>query len=166
MDGGDIRDARASDCEAMRALLNAEIRDGVAVWHETERSAEAMRAWLAERQEAGMAVLVAERGGRVIGYGGYGAFRPHSGYALTVEHSLYVAPAHRGEGVGGRLLSALLAHARARGMHAMIGGVEARNAASLALHARHGFVETGRLPEVGRKFGRWLTLVFVQHTFT
>jgi len=166
MDETVIRDAVAADCEAMRALLNVEIRTGVNVWHETERSPAGMRDWMQERQAAGMAVLVAERGGRVVGYGGYGPFRPHSGYALTVEHSLYVDPVVQGQGVGGALLAALLHRAVAQGLHAMIGGIEADNAASMALHRRHGFVETGRLPEVGRKFDRWLTLVFMQHTLS
>jgi phosphinothricin acetyltransferase len=44
----------------------------------------------------------------------------------------------------------------------MIGGVAADNEASLQLHAKLGFAETGRLPEVGQKFGRWLDLVFMQ----
>jgi phosphinothricin acetyltransferase len=44
----------------------------------------------------------------------------------------------------------------------MVGGIEAGNEASLALHRLLGFHEVGRLPEVGRKFDRWLTLVFVQ----
>jgi phosphinothricin acetyltransferase len=44
----------------------------------------------------------------------------------------------------------------------MIAGIAADNDVSLRLHARLGFVETGRLPEVGRKFGRWLDLVFMQ----
>ena len=150
----------------MRAILNDEIRTGVNVWHETERSPDEMRDWLAQRVDAGMAVTVAEDAGAVIGYAGYGPFRPHSGYALTAEHSLYIDPAHRGKGVGGLLLGDLCERAAAAGMHAMIGGVEAGNATSLALHRRHGFTETGRLPEVGRKFDRWLTLVFVQRNFT
>ena len=162
MAGIDVREAREDDCEAMRALLNAEIRSGVNVWHETERTAGEMRDWLVQRREAGMAVTVAEAEGWVIGYAGYGPFRPHSGYGLTVEHSLYVDPAHRGCGVGTTLLGDLVRRARMQNLHAMIGGVEAGNAASLALHRRHGFEEAGRLPEVGRKFGRWLTLVFMQ----
>jgi phosphinothricin acetyltransferase len=44
----------------------------------------------------------------------------------------------------------------------MVGGIAADNAASLALHARLGFHETARMPEVGHKFGRYLDLVFMQ----
>ncbi len=161
-----IRTALPADTDAMRAILNDEIRTGVNVWHEVERSHDDMRDWLAQRVEAGMAVTVATRGGAVVGYAGYGPFRPHSGYALTVEHSLYIHPDYRGQGIGGLLLGDLCERAAVAGLHAMIGGVEAGNAASLALHRRHGFTETGRLPEVGRKFDRWLTLVFVQRTFT
>eukprot|EP01037_Dinobryon_pediforme_P034782 gene34782-40862_t len=44
----------------------------------------------------------------------------------------------------------------------MLGAIAADNAASIALHAAAGFTEVGRLPEVGRKFDRWLDLVFMQ----
>ena len=44
----------------------------------------------------------------------------------------------------------------------MVGAIDAENTGSLRLHARLGFVETGRMPQVGRKFGRWLDLVFMQ----
>jgi phosphinothricin acetyltransferase len=158
-----IRPARAEDADAIRAILNAEIREGVNVWHETERSTAEMQDWLAQRPDA---AIVAERGGAVVGYGGYGPFRPHSGYVLSAEHSLYVDPAHRGRGIGALLLADLCRRAEGAGLHVLIGGVEAGNVASIALHRRFGFEETGRLPEVGRKFDRWLTLVFMQRTFT
>jgi phosphinothricin acetyltransferase len=58
-------------------------------------------------------------------------------------------------------LSALIERARADGHHAMVAAIDASNAASLALHARLGFVERGRLPEVARKFDRWLDLVLM-----
>lgn len=44
----------------------------------------------------------------------------------------------------------------------MLAGIDGENAASLAFHARFGFVEGGRLREVGHKFGRWVDLVFLQ----
>ena len=44
----------------------------------------------------------------------------------------------------------------------MVAGIEAGNAASVMLHRRAGFEEAGLLREVGRKFGRWLDLLFMQ----
>ena len=42
--------------------------------------------------------------------------------------------------------------------------ISADNEISLRLHRSLGFLEVGRLPEVGRKFDRWLDLVLVQLT--
>jgi L-amino acid N-acyltransferase len=36
------------------------------------------------------------------------------------------------------------------------------NAASTALHASLGFVPIGTLPEVGKKFGKWLSILIMQ----
>ena len=44
----------------------------------------------------------------------------------------------------------------------MIAGIEAENLASIRLHERFGFREVARMPEVGRKFDRWLDLVLMQ----
>ena len=52
--------------------------------------------------------------------------------------------------------------ARAAGMHVVVGAVDGANDASLRFHERLGFVEVARMPEVGRKFDRWLDLVLVQ----
>lgn len=81
---------------------------------------------------------------------------------MTVEHSVYVAPEAQRRGVGRVLLDALIARATAEGLHVMVGGIDADNAASLALHRALGFEEAGRMGEVAAKFGHWLTLVFMQ----
>jgi phosphinothricin acetyltransferase len=44
----------------------------------------------------------------------------------------------------------------------MVGGIDAANAASIALHRRLGFVHCGTVREAGYKFGRWLDLDFWQ----
>jgi len=44
--------------------------------------------------------------------------------------------------------------------------VDGENTASLAFHARFGFREVRRLPQVGAKFGRWIDLVFVRRTIS
>ena len=46
----------------------------------------------------------------------------------------------------------------------MIAAIESGNTGSIALHEKFGFVEVGRLPQVGAKFGRWLDLTLLQLT--
>jgi len=106
--------------------------------------------------------LVAEREHSVIGWASYGPFRAGEGYGHTMEHSIHVNPDDQRTGIGRQLMRQLLDHEDAADIHVMIGAIESRNNASIALHREFGFVETGRLPEVGRKFGEWLTLVFMQ----
>lgn len=161
-----LRDAVPADLPAVLAILNDAIAHTTAVWSLKPATLASREAWLAERQGRGFPVLVAEAGGAaaggVLGFASFGDFRPWEGYLHTVEHSVYVAAAARGRGVGGLLLEALIGRARAMGKHVMVAGIEAGNLASIRLHARQGFVETGRLPEVGRKFDRWLDLVLMQ----
>jgi phosphinothricin acetyltransferase len=59
-------------------------------------------------------------------------------------------------------MSALAARAHAAGKHVMVGAIDAENVASLRFHERLGFREVGRMPGIGFKLGRWLSLVLMQ----
>ncbi|HEX5325553.1 MAG TPA: GNAT family N-acetyltransferase, partial [Acetobacteraceae bacterium] len=107
--------------------------------------------------------LVAERGGRVVGYCYAGPFRPRVGYRFTLEDSIYLDAAEVGRGLGRALLQPLLARCAELGcrqMVAVIGGRE--TVASIRLHERLGFAHMGVLPAVGFKFGRWVDIVMMQ----
>ena len=65
------------------------------------------------------------------------------GYRHTVEHSVYVHQAHRGEGIGKALLIALIARAREIGKHVMVAGIESGNQASIQLHRRSSSARWG-----------------------
>ena len=65
-------------------------------------------------------------------------------------------------GIGRTLLEAVIAEAAARGLHILVGGIDATNYASVALHQQLGFVHCGTIREAGFKFGRWLDLAFWQ----
>ncbi len=84
------------------------------------------------------------------------------GYRFTVENTVHVREDRWRSGVGLVLMRALIDEATARGKHSMIAAIDSANQGSIRFHQRLGFVEVGRMPEIGAKFGRWLDLVVLQ----
>ncbi len=157
-----VRDATLNDAAEILDIYNDAALNTTAVWIDGPSDLESRRDWIRARQQAGYPILVASHEGSVAGFASFGDFRPFPGYRHTVENSVYVGPQHHRRGVGRSLMVALLARAEALHKHTMIAGIEAANAASIALHASLGFAEVARMPEVGCKFGRWLDLVLMQ----
>jgi len=154
---------------AVCEIYNATIPTTTGAWTEELESLEERVAWFHRQLADAMPVLVAvdddTADGGVVGFATYGEFRDNRkwpGYRFTVEHSIHVRDTHHGQGIGRSLLWALIERARADGMHVMVAAVDAENVGSLAFHERLGFREVGRLPQTGRKFDRWLDLVFLQ----
>jgi len=157
-----IRPATSADLPALLDIHNDAVRTLKAIWTDKPDTLDDRRAWFEARREAGLPVIVAETDdGTVAGYGSYGPFRPKEGYRLTLEHSVYVAPDVRGRGIGKALLVRLIELARADGCHVLVGAIDGENTGSIALHRQLGFDVTGRLPQVGMKFGQWLDLVLM-----
>lgn len=157
-----IRPATEQDIPAITAIFNEAVVNSNAIWTEKQDSDAERLTWMQARLALGYPVLVAADGPVVLGYGTFGDFRAFPGYRYSVEHSVYIHADHRGRGLGRVIVDALVAAATALGKHVMIAGIDGGNPASLRLHAQAGFVEVARMPEVGRKFGRWLELVFMQ----
>ena len=160
-----VRDATVEDMEAVRSIYNALLATTTIAWTEEEQTAAQRLAWFERQTERGFPVLVAEDAGTVVGFAAYGDFRGAGkwlGYRHTVEHTIHIRESHWGAGVGRLLLTVLIDRARSQGLHAMVGAVDGDNDASVRFHERLGFVEVGRMPEVGTKFGRWLDLVLMQ----
>ena len=157
-----IREATDEDLPGILAIHNDAVLNGTAIWSTQPVDLANRRAVLHERREKRYPFLIADQDGAVAGYATFGDFRPHDGYFKTAEHSVYVRPDFYRRGIASMLMRPLIEAAHAIGKHVLIGGVDATNAGSIRLHERFGFVETGRLPAVGYKFGRYLDLVFMQ----
>lgn len=154
-----IRTARPDDATAIAAIWNPIIADTSITFTTQPKTETGVKAVIAER---GAAFVVAERAGTLLGFATWGPFRSGPGYAASAEHTIHLAPAARRQGIGRALMQALEDRARAAGIHVLVGGISADNADAIAFHATLGYAETARMPEVGRKFGRWLDLVLVQ----
>ncbi|MEO0677181.1 MAG: N-acetyltransferase family protein [Pseudomonadota bacterium] len=160
-----IRPAASADLPAVAEIWNHAIRETVQTFNSIEKTLPELETLLSERQSAGHALLVADVGG-VLGFGTYGQFRGGVGYSHTMEHTLYMADAARGQGLGRAMMVALEAHARAGGAHSLIGGIAGDNVSGITFHERMGYDRIATLPEVGFKFGRWMDLVLLQKILT
>jgi phosphinothricin acetyltransferase len=158
----EIRLAQNEDLIDMLTIYNEVIGATTAVYTEAPVSLPDYRQRFETRQADGFPTYVATIQRQVVGFGSYSEFRPWPCYQYTVEHSLHVASDYRRRGVGRRLLSVLCESATAMSKHVIVGAIDANNVASVQLHKQFGFTCSTPLKEVGRKFGRWLDLVFVQ----
>ena len=159
-----IREALPADAAGIADIYNDAVLNTTAIWNDITVDEATRAEWTADHERHGFPVFVASDGDKVLGYATYGDFRPHDGFRHTVEHSVYVRADQRGSGIGLALMERLLDAARENGVHVMVAAIESGNTGSLRLHEKLGFVETGRMPEVGTKFGRWLDLVLLQLT--
>ena len=162
-----IRDAAEADLPALRDIFNDAVLNTTAIWMDNVVDLANRQAWFAARAQQGYPILVAENAdGEVVGYASFGDWRPFDGFCHTVEHSVYIRADQRGKGLGPQLLTALIERAKACDKHVMVAAIESGNAASIGLHQRLGFAITGQMPQVGRKFDRWLDLTFMQLILT
>ena len=164
-----IRDATDDDLASITNIFNQAIPDGNAQWTERLHTIEERTAWMRDREHHGAPVLVAERDDLVVGVATYADFRDSTsreGFRFVCEHSVYVDRAARGTGVAHALMNELEAHARTHGFTQMVATIDELNPASIAFHARRGFVEVGRMPNIGFTFGTWRTMVLMQLDLT
>jgi len=160
-----IRDAEATDVEAITEIQNAFIATSAIEWRDAMYEVHEREEWLLSQRSAGHPVLVAVVDDGLAGWASYGEFRDSRkwpGYRLTVENTIHVREEQWGSGVGRLLLEALVERARHAGLHAMIAAVDGENSASMKFHERLGFREVARMPQTGTKFGNWLDLVFLE----
>jgi L-amino acid N-acyltransferase len=157
-----LRDAQEGDLPGILEIYNEVIAHSTAVYSEQPTSLQERLLWLRSRRDQGYPVIVAASDDQVIGFASFGDFRAWPCYRFSVEHSVHVRREQRGRGLGYRLLNTLIPRAVALGKHVLIAGIDADNAVSLNLHERMGFERVAHFRQVGRKFDRWLDLVFMQ----
>jgi ribosomal-protein-alanine N-acetyltransferase len=134
MTGAELREATEHDLDAIMAIEEAEFTSDA--W-----SRAMMRDEIRSRHTR---YLVAERAGAIVGYAGLQCpIGAHEGDVQTIA----VVASARGEGLGRRLLRALVAEALERGAREVFLEVRADNPVAQSLYRSEGFDEIGVRPD-------------------
>jgi len=161
-----VRLATVGDASAMLDIYNPEVEQHTSTFDLRPRTLDEQRRWIADRSGAFSAVVAElDDGGDepiVVGFASLSPYKERAAYSTTVENSVYVSRQHGGRGIGRALMNHIIEVARDSGFHSIIARVEASSEASRGLHEACGFRLVGVENEVGRKFGRWLSVAVYQ----
>nr|WP_144663340.1 GNAT family N-acetyltransferase [Paenarthrobacter nicotinovorans] len=111
--------------------------------------------------------VAASADGAVLGWAAVSPASARSVYAGVVEHSVYVDPAARGQGIGTALLQELINSTANAGIWTIQASVFPENDASLRLHLAHGFTTVGRRQRIARMThgpmaGQWRDTLLIE----
>lgn len=160
-----IRPAVESDLFEIQRIYNHAILTGTATWDEEPWTmGKRVTWWLDEHaNDATSPVLVADAGpDSLAGFAYLSKMSQKSGWRFTREDTIYIDAAHRGQGLGRLLLTALLDESRRLGQRTIVASITSDNAASIALHQSLGFELMGTMKHAGYKFDRWLDTTYWQ----
>ena len=159
-----IRPATESDLPDVREIYNHYVVNSSVTFDEKPQTLAALRKKFATGSKLRMPFLVAESPSRqIIGVAWVFPWQGNTANRRAVELSIYLGPAATGRGLGKALLEQLLRDAKAAEIRDVIVVIADRGAeASIQMHKKFGFLETGRMGKVGFKYGRWLGTVTLQ----
>lgn len=164
MDGAvTITPATPADAPEIAAIYAHHVLHGTASFETVPPDAAEMAARMAKVRDAGAPWLIArDAAGEALGFAYAAQYNARAAYRYACENSIYLRHDRLGRGIGTGLLAALLQACEDCGFRQVIAGIAGSEPASIALHARAGFVEVARLKSVGRKHGRWLDVLYLQ----
>jgi phosphinothricin acetyltransferase len=124
--------------------------------------------WFNEHSDSGRhRVLVAEESdGKIVGYTATGSFRSKEAYETTVEVSVACSPESVKKGIDAQLYQTLFSLLAQEDVHRVVAGIAQPNAASNALHERFGFQKVGTFSQVGRKFGQFWDVLWMEKSMS
>ncbi len=156
-----IRSATEADGAACAAIYEPYVHDTAITFETVPPTAEEMAGRIADCQRE-HAWLVAEDGGRVVGYAYGGQYKERAAYAWACEVSVYLEMGLRRTGLGRALYEELFARLVDRGFLTAVAGMTLPNPASEGLHRALGFEPAGTYRRIGWKHGAWHDVAWTQ----
>ena len=163
-----IRDVREDDAAELSRIYSYYVMN-TAVSFEYEAPSEQEFGERIKKITAKYPYLVCEKDGRIAGYVYAGEYSSREAYSWTVAASIYVKNELRRHGIGTMLYAELEKRLMDMGIVNLLAGTaycenedEYLTHGSYDFHAARGFHQVARLETVGKKFGRWYDLVWMQ----
>lgn len=155
-----IRPVTPNDWTAVTAIYNHYVENSPAAYPD-EKVAES---FFRDRHNAALdyPFLVALDGARIVGFGSLSPIHPATTLRRAAQLAYFLAPDCTGQGIGSRLLGALIDAGRRMGIDTFVAHISSLNEGSIRFHIRHGFTECGRFRRVGTKHGRDFDMVWMQ----
>ncbi len=112
--------------------------------------------------EGSFSFYVLESRAGVVGFGLTKPFLPFPVFAKCGMLTYFILPDYMDRGLGTRLLHRLTGDAKKQGLEMLIANMASKNEASVRFHRKNGFGESGRLRNVGTKFGETFDVIWMQ----
>lgn len=158
-----VRQARLDDAAGINAVYNPFILESAATFETAPIDEPARLRWLGARfANPRWPAFIVEEAERVLGFANASAFDERQAYETSVKVSVFIAPGGQGRGLGARLYEALFAALAEADVHRAYALIVAPNPASVRLHEKFGFNHVSTLDEVGRKFGRYHSVMWFE----
>lgn len=159
-----IRKATESDVPAIAEIYNEAILTTTATFDLEPKDVSSQRKWFKAHGPRNP-IFVAVKNNKVTGWASLSEYSTRCAYADTVELSLYVKENFRNQGIGKKLMRAILDEGQKAGLHTVISRITGGNDVSVQLHREFGFKDVGVMKEVGTKFGKLLDVYIMQKIF-
>lgn len=154
-----IRPATLAHLPGIVEIENREIAENFAHFGQTAGTLEQCQASF-QAAQGKYPWFVATEDDTVAGYAKSGPWRVRESYQFSVEIGVYIRPEHQGKGIAKALYAELLPALREAGFKTIVAGVAQPNPISDRLHQSLGMQFAGTLPNVGFKFGKWISVSY------
>jgi L-amino acid N-acyltransferase YncA len=104
---------------------------------------------------------IKDKGDRIIGFCMLKPHIPISTFSEVAELMYFLDREYTGRGIGSLALKKLEDEGRKIGIIKLLAGISSENENSIRFHRKHGFVEYGRFKNIGKKFGRYYSVVWM-----
>ena len=148
------------DASAILRIFNEHVADGFAAYPEEHVTGDFIDGLL--RSAAGYPALAAKTlDGEMVGFGFLRPYSPAAAFSQTAVTTIFLSAERTGCGIGTAILRRMMEEARRMAITRILAHISSRNPESIAFHRKHGFVECGRFPTIGRKWGEDFDVVWM-----